>query len=50
LIGITNMGISYSMKLQELKWQSQVEDASLSAMLVRAGGSAAFSGSRERSQ
>lgn len=50
LIGITNMGISYSMKLRELKRQSQVEDVSLGAMLVRAGGAAAFSGSRERSQ
>lgn len=50
LIGIINTGVSYAIKAQEIKWQSQVEDASLGAMLVRAGGAAAFSGSRERSQ
>lgn len=50
LIGITNTGVSYMFKAWELKWQRQVEDVSLGAMLVRAGGAAAFSGSRERSQ
>lgn len=47
---LATTAVSYVIKYQEMNIKQQTENASLSAMFVRAGGAASFSGSRERRQ
>jgi hypothetical protein len=50
VMSIATTAVSYAIKDREIRLQRSVEDVSLASMIVRAGGSAAFSGSRERNQ